>query len=382
MRWFVEARFGMFIHWGLYSLAARGEWMMHQEHIPNDEYALLAKQFNPQHYDPRDWVRVAQDAGMKYMVLTTRHHDGFCLWDSKVSAFSSAKTAAKRDLVAEYAEACHAAGMRMGLYYSLIDWRFPGAMRPMGEPVPPGTDFSAMVEQAHAQVRELMTGYGKVDILWYDGPWPSGIWRSDELNAMACQLQPGIVINDRSDTPGDYGTPEGHIAPESRPWESCMMIGDTWGYNSGDRNNKTPCQILHILLSCVAQGGNLLLNVSPDGDGRIPRDQLDILRPVGDWIRRHSEVIYGGGRSTFSAPGLGWTLAAHGKEYLIPHRWHGSSLTFGWCRKKAKSARVVSTGQIARVEQKDDRVWIHGLPVHAPDPWANPIEIVFQEERS
>jgi alpha-L-fucosidase len=269
--------------------------------------------------------------------------------------------------------------MRVGLYYSLIDWRFPGAMRPMGAPDPVGIDLSAMVDQAHAQVRELMTNFGKVDLLWYDGPWPGGIWRSKELNAMARSLQPGLVINNRSDTPEDYGTPEGHVTPEDRPWESCMMIGDTWGYNHADRNNKTPCQLLHILLSCVAQGGNLLLNVGPDGDGRIPRDQLDILKPLGEWVRRYGEVVYGASRSSFSAPGLGFALSAHGREYLIPHRWHGSSLTFGWCERRILSARVVATNTPARVEQRGDRVWLHGLPLHAPDPWANPIEIVFEE---
>ena len=190
MKWWHEARFGMLITWGLYAIPAHGEWIMYQEHIPFDEYKILADQFNPKEYNPAEWVALAKEAGMKYIVIVTRHHDGFCLFDSKVSDFTSVKTAAKRDLIAEFAEACHAAGMRLGLYYSLVDWRFPGVL-------PHGTReedavYKPLVDQAHAQVRELLTNYGQVDILWYDMlvPHDPKLWRSEELNKMARQLQP------------------------------------------------------------------------------------------------------------------------------------------------------------------------------------------------
>ena len=376
--WWQEARVGMFIHWGVYAVPGRGEWVMCQEHIPRDEYALLAQAFNPQHYRPNEWVAIARDAGMRYIVLTARHHDGFCMFDSRASDFTSVKTATRRDLVAEYAEACRSAGMRMGLYYSLVDWRFPAAMP--GQKRLPDDEYLPMVEQAHAQVRELCTNYGKLDILWYDGMHPAGpdLWRSSQLNAMARSLQPGIVINDRSGLPEDFATPENTISPREGPWEACHTMNETWGYNRPDRSYKTPCQILYLLLSCVSQGGNLLLNVSPDADGRIPIEQLDILRSVGEWMRVHHKAIHGGGVATFQAPGLGWTVRAGGTDYLIPIRWHGGTLTFGWCQKRVRSARLLSTGQEVRVEQKEDRVWLHGLPVHPPDPYANPIGLQWE----
>ena len=289
MKWWVDARFGMFIHWGVYSIPSRGEWVLYQEHMTNDEYARLADEFDPRSYRPAEWVKLAADAGMKYVVLTTRHHDGFCLFDSKVSDFTAPKTAAGRDLIAEFAEACHSAGMRMGFYYSLVDWRFPGIL-------PPGTkpylkDWEPMVEQAHAQVREILTNYGKVDILWYDGcnPHDPDFWRSQELNAMARDLQPDIIINNRAALPADYGTPENRVIAEQRPWEACYTMNDSWGNCATDRNYKSPKELLHLLISCVSQSGNLLLNVGPDRDGVVPAEATERLarhRPVDGDERR------------------------------------------------------------------------------------------------
>jgi alpha-L-fucosidase len=233
IQWWNEARFGMFIHWGVYSVPGRGEWLMYQEHIPFDEYALLANRFNPTEYNPKQWVEKAKEAGMKYIVLTTRHHDGFCLFDSKVSDFTAPKTAAKRDLISEFADACHSAGMRMGFYYSLQDWHFPGVL-PQGYPVAPKT-MKLLVDQAHAQVKELLTNYGKVDILWFDGLSPNDpvSWKSKELLEMARQLQPDILINDRAGLPGDFSTPENVVAAQPGPWESCFCMNRTWGYMPG-----------------------------------------------------------------------------------------------------------------------------------------------------
>lgn len=378
LRWWQIARYGMFIHWGAYSVPARGEWAMLQEHIPLDEYARYADEFRPEHYDPAEWVRIAQDAGMRYVVLTSRHHDGFCLFDSKASEFTSTRIGARRDLIAEFAEACHSAGMRMGLYYSLVDWRFPGAMYP--DRLRPDADYLPMVEQAHAQVRELCSNYGKVDVLWYDAMYPgdAAFWRSAGLNAMARSLQPDILINDRSGLPEDFGTPENVVTPQARPWESCYTLNNSWGIGAADRCYHTPCQILHLLMRCGSQGGNLLLNVSPDADGRIPIVQLDILRSVGDWVRRHEEVIRDTEPPTFEAPNLGWTTRAGGRDYILAIRWYGPEMTFGWCKRKVRSARLVSTGQQLHVTQDGDRVRLGGLPIHPPDPWVNPIELVFE----
>ncbi len=283
LAWWQEARFGMFIHWGVYAIPGRGEWVMYQEHFTNEEYARFADAFNPTDYKPAEWIAMAQDAGMKYMVLTTRHHDGFCLFDSAASDFTAPRTAAGRDLVAEYADACHAAGMPMGFYYSLEDWRFPGQLPHL--PKKEDAVYMPMVEQAHAQVRELCTNYGKVDVLWYDGGFPSGLWRPEELNGMVRHLQPEIIINDRAGIPEDFGTPENVIVPQDRPWEACYTMNDSWGYARNDRNYKSPGEILRLLGTCVAHNGNFLLNVGPDADGRFPPEAVDTLRHVGRWLR-------------------------------------------------------------------------------------------------
>lgn len=379
MAWWKEARFGMFIHWGLYAIPARTEWVMYLENIPKDEYRKLADQFDPLHYNAREWVALAQDAGMRYMVLTTRHHDGFCLFDSKVSDFTSVKTAAKRDLIAEYAEACHSMGMKMGFYYSLEDWRFPHQLPhlPMAEDK---SVYQPMVEQAHAQVRELCTQYGKLDILWYDGGFPGGIWRSEELNAMVRKLQPEIIINNRSGVPEDFGTPEQHIAPEERPWEACMTMNDTWGYTVGDTNYKSVQQILALLAQCASRNGNLLLNVGPDADGRIPPPAVDRLRAVGQWLRTNGKAIYGATSTPLTTHTLAYSTRVGNRLYLLVQRWPGSTVPLAWCGNSVRSARLLANGRKARIEQKGDRVWLHDLPQYAPDPDMPVIELEVEGE--
>ena len=380
MRWFVDARFGMFIHWGLYAVPARGEWIMYSERIPYEEYARLADEFDPRHYNPHEWVALAQDAGMKYMVLTTRHHDGFCLFDSQVSDFTAPKTACGRDLIAEYADACHAAGMPMGFYYSWEDWRFPGQLPhlPIKEDL---SIYEPMVEQAHAQVRELMSNYGKVDILWYDGAFPAGVWRSERLNAEVRSIQPGIIINDRSDTGGDFGTPEQHISPEDRPWEACLTMNDSWGFVASERNYKNVQQIIGTLGTCAGQGGNLLLNVGPDSEGRMPQAAVDRLRAVGRWMRENGGAIYGSSPTVLRpSTGLAGSTRVGDRLYLLVHAWPGSTVPLAWVGNNVLSARVLATGQEATVEQEGDRVWLRDLPQYPPDPDMSVIEIEVEGE--
>lgn len=381
MQWWKDAKFGMFIHWGVYSLlGGRGEWQLYQEHIPFSEYALLADQFNPQQYNPKEWVAKAKEAGMKYIILTTRHHDGFCLFDSKVSDFTAPKTGAKRDLIAEFATACHAAGIRMGFYYSLQDWHLPGVL-PQGGPVSPST-MKLLREQAHAQVRELLTNYGVVDILWFDAPAPNDpeSWRSKELFEMVRKLQPNIIINDRASLPGDFATPENVVIAQSRPWESCFTMNRTWGYAPYDRNYKPTHEIIRLLASCASQGGNFLLNVSPDGEGTIPIEQIEILNNVGKWMQVNGKAIYGAGPSPVVAPNLGFTARVNNKVYLMIQRWPGSTAPFAWCGSKVKSACLLANGQYARIEQKGDRVWLHDLPQYPPDLFLSVIELTFDGE--
>jgi alpha-L-fucosidase len=380
IKWWQDARFGMFIHWGVYSAPGRGEWLMYQEHIPFSEYALLADQFNPEKYDPKEWVAMAKKAWMKYIVLTTRHHDGFCLFDSKVSDFTAPKTGAKRDLIKEFADACHEAGMRMGFYYSLQDWHIPGTL-PQGTPVSEST-MKLLVKQAMEHVRELLTNYGKVDILWFDGLTVDGpeAWHSQELIDLARKLQPEILINDRSGLPGDFATPENVVTAQKRPWESCFCMNRTWGYAPNDRNYKPVSEILRLLAACASQNGNFLLNVSPDGEGTIPAEQVEILENIGKWMDKNGKAIYSAGPSPVVAPNLGMTSRVNDKVYLLIQRWPGTTVPFAWCGSKIKSACLLTTGQFAGIEQKGDRVWLHDLPELPTDPWLNVIELTFEGE--
>lgn len=380
VKWWTDARFGMFIHWGLYSTQGRGEWIMYQEHIPPEEYRQLARQFTAEHYDPAEWVAVAKDAGMRYVVITTRHHEGFCLFDSQVSDFNAARTPAGRDLIAEFVRACRAARVRIGFYYSLVDWRFPGVLP--HQPRKPDSVYLRMVEQAHAQVRELCTNYGRIDILWYDMmvPHDPELWRSRELNEMVRELQPDIIINDRAGLPCDFATPENVVAPQARPWESCYTMNRTWGHATYDRNYKSTQEILRLLASCASQNGNLLLNVAPDGEGRFPAEAVERLRGVGQWMRVNGKAIYGARASPVGVPALGVATRVADKVYFLVQRWPGSTLPFAWCGSKVKAARLLSDGREARIEQKGDRVWLHGFPQYPPDPNLSVVELEFEGE--
>jgi alpha-L-fucosidase len=372
MQWWSDARFGMFIHWGVYAIPARGEWVMYQEHIPHEEYAPLAKQFTPNRYDADEWVRLAKSAGMKYMVLTSRHHDGFSLFDSQYSNFTAPKTAAKRDLLREYVEACHRGGMRVGFYYSLLDWRYPAYFRgPQKDP----EGWAELVDYVHAQVRELCSNYGQLDILWYDGGWPytAEDWRSEELNAMARSLQPDIIINNRSQTPEDFDTPEQHVSASKagRHWEACMTLNDSWGYNEADDNWKTAKQALMYLVRCAHGGGNFLLNVGPKADGSIPKESERVLQDVGKWLDRNGGSIYGTTRATVDGTAFGTSTGlstVRGNTlYMHVFRWPGREITFSRIGNRVRSVHLLESGNEVKFEQRDDRVMLNGLPRRAPN---------------
>ncbi len=378
--WFSEARFGMFIHWGLYAILARGEWVMYLERIPRDEYARLADKFKPKKFDADAWAALAKEAGMKYMVLTTRHHDGFSLFDSKVSDFTSVKTAAGRDLVAEYVEACRRAGLRVGFYYSLLDWRWPEYWRgPKGDP----DGWERFLSYVHSQVEELCTQYGKIDVLWYDGSWPYSAeeWRSAELNKRVRELQPGILINNRSGLPEDFDTPEKVVTPSppGRMWEACMTINDSWGYNAGDRNWKSVRQLIHILVGCASREGNLLLNVGPRADGTIQPEAVRRLREIGRWMRANGESIYGSRRCSFTST-VGPFTAKGNKAYLHAFRWPGREICVAGVGNTVVSAYFLATGEEIKFVQRGDRVFLRNLPRGAPDPYDTVIVLELDGE--
>jgi len=247
MRWWNEARYGMFVHWGLYSLIGRQEWVQEIECIPVREYEKFADKFKPRPHAAREWARLARDAGMRYMVLTTKHHEGFCLWDTKQTRFNAVQSACGRDLVAEYVAACREFGLKVGFYYSLMDWHHPDGARSAYDPAA----RERFLTFTHGCVRELMTNYGTIDILWYDVPRPFKShegWESLTLNQMVRSLQPHILINDRAYLDEDFSTPEGHVraAAAGRGWEACMTFDDTsWGYMpSAAADSHTPRSIL------------------------------------------------------------------------------------------------------------------------------------------
>lgn len=365
MKWWHEARFGMFIHWGLYSVLGRHEWAMETEGIPIPEYEPLARQFRPKPHAARAWAKLARQAGMKYMVMTSKHHEGFCLFNTKTTNYCAPKQAAGRDLVAEFFEAAHAEGLRAGLYYSLMDWHHPdGAICRNNEDA-----RKRFVEYIHTHVREICSNYGKLDILWYDVSWPLDAkgWESVKMNEMVFGLQPDIIVNNRNDLPGDFATPEQHITAADRAWETCMTMNDSWGYQRSDDNWKSPKTILRNLVSCSKGGGNYLLNIGPMGDGSIPEPSIRILSETGPWLERNKESIHGTERCQIR-PGVFSNCTRKGNTlYLHIHFWPGESASITGLKTRVKSARFLVSGQPVKFQQDDIRVHFLNMPREAPD---------------
>jgi alpha-L-fucosidase len=272
IQWWRQARFGMFVHWGLYSVIGRHEWVMEDEAIPVSEYEQVAKRFKPKPNAARDWAKLAKQAGMHYMVMTTKHHEGFCNFDSKLTDYCATKQGSGRDLVKEYVEAARAEGLRVGFYYSLMDWHHPDGARC-------ATDEDArkrFVAYTNGLIRELLTNYGKIDILWYDVSWPLTAegWESEKMNKIVFELQPDIVVNNRNKLAGDFATPEQRIVAEAdKDWESCMTMNGSWGYQRADDDWKTPKTIVRNLVTCSRDGGNYLLNIGPRGMAPFPKSR-------------------------------------------------------------------------------------------------------------
>ncbi len=331
--WFRDARFGMFIHWGLYAIPAKGEWIRNQQKVSLEAYQTYFDEFNPTRYQPREWAALARRAGMKYAVMTAKHHDGFCLFDSKLTDYKATNTPAGRDLTREYIDAFRAEGLKVGLYYSLIDWHHPhypvDRLHPMRDDEAfkaQQRDTSKYVDYLHGQVRELLTNYGKIDLLWFDFSYDemSGeTWRAAKLVEMIRSLQPAIILNNRlvaghadpekSAGLGDLSTPE-QIIPadgvrnskgEMTLWEACMTLNNHWGYASDDHHFKNSIQVVRMLVECVSKGGNLLLNVGPTALGEIQSEAVEILEDVGRWLDYNGASIYGADIAGLAKPDWG-----------------------------------------------------------------------------
>lgn len=375
LAWFRDARFGMFIHWGLYSQIGRHEWVMNRERIPVAEYEKYARTWQPKPNAARDWARLAKQAGMRYMVMTTKHHEGFCLFNSALTDYNSVKRGPRRDLVAEYVEAARAEGLRVGFYYSMMDWHHPdGANCKHDE-----SARRRFVNYIHGQVRELCTNYGKVDIMWYDVSWPlnAETWESAKLNAMVRELQPDIIINDRSQLPEDFGTPEQHITPAKggRAWEACMTFNESWGYTPIDTNYKNAWQVVSMLRTVAAGGGNLLLNIGPTPNGDVPPICRRELVKVGKWLSEYGASIY----EASDPMEQEWMITGASTRkgdvvYYHCNRWAGEELAIGGLVNKVKGVKLMN-GPKVRFTQKRDRLVIRGLPAQAPNPLDTVIEI-------
>ncbi|MBO4792327.1 MAG: alpha-L-fucosidase [Clostridia bacterium] len=388
VRWFTEARFGMFIHWGIYAVPGRGEWVKSQEKIPDEVYDRYFEEFDPDMYDPKKWAKLAKKAGMKYAVLTTKHHDGFCLFDSAFTDYKATNTKAGRDLVREYVDAFRAEGLKIGFYYSLLDWHHPDyphmtdRHHPMrGNPDYPdeGRNFDRYLDYLHNQVRELCTNYGKIDIIWFDFSYADmrgEKWRATELVNMVRELQPGILIDNRLEGSGseqgslmtgdplpyhgDFACPEQIIPPRGLVdakgkdvvWEACVTMNNHWGYCRTDGYFKPASMVIKKLVECVSKGGNLLLNVGPDARGRIPDESVKILKEVGRWMERNSESVYGCGKSTLPKPDYGRLTQRDGNTLYI-HVFDntvGPLPVIGVKQEDILSARDLATGTELRAK--------------------------------
>jgi alpha-L-fucosidase len=386
MAWFRKARFGMFIHYGIYALYGRNEWVMALENIPVAEYEARADEFQPRKGSPREWAKLASEAGMKYVVLTAKHHEGFCLWGTKMTDFNSVTRGPKRDIVAEFVEACREFGLKVGLYYSLMDWHHPDGARCAFD----SAARRRFLDYTQGCLRELMSSYGTIDLLWYDGAAPMQHhegWESLEMNQMVRELQPNIIINNRSHLDEDLGTPEGELKAEDRDWEACMTFnGTSWGYV--DSKQAAPDSynvrgILSMLRKVCSQRGNLLLNIGPAPDGSVPAEAVEPLQQTGAWIRKHADVIYpisdrfGGGVS-------GWAEATRrGRTVWVWTKiWPHEPAGLGGFMSRLRSACLLPERTPLKFEQSGGRILFTDLPDTCPDEIANRaiIELEFEED--
>ena len=372
LAWFQEARFGMFVHWGLYAQLGRHEWVMNRECIAIAEYEKLAATWKPKERPAREWARLAKQAGMKYMVMTTKHHEGFCLWDTKQTDYNAMKRGPKRDLVQEYVDACREFGLKIGFYYSLMDWHHPdGTLCMFDEQA-----RRRFLDFTQGCVRELCSNYGKIDVMWYDVSAPllsPEAWETAKMNAMVRELQPHILINNRAQLDEDFGTPEEHVTAEAggRAWEACMTFNGSWGYMPSAIDWHSARAVVKMLRTASAGKGNLLLNIGPAPDGSVPPEAIERLSALGEWTAQNGEAMYGA-VDRIDPQVLQWipTGGYSCKGNTLYHwceRWPGKELVYGGFLTKLKKASYLATGKPIEFEQRPLQIVLKGLPDECPD---------------
>lgn len=416
--WFVRDRFGLFVHFGVYSGLARHEWVMTREQTPAEVYEKGAAFFDPDRFDATALARAAKQAGMKYVVLTAKHHEGFALWDTKLSDYNAVRVTG-RDLVREFVEAVRAEGLRVGLYFSLIDWHHPDFTIDYHHPLRNAPDAREQNDHRdmaryrtflHGQVRELLTGYGELDYLFYDftydeprDGWPGKgprDWDAETLLAMTRELQPGMVVNDRLGIPGDLVTPEQYQPDEPMRragqevvWEACQTLNGSWGYDRDNRDFKTPDLLVRMLVDTVAKNGNMLLNVGPDGRGALTPQDRQTLEAIGSWMDLHHRSIVGAGAADLpNPPGTAWTQRGD-RLYLHLLTWPFGHVHLPNLADRVQYARFLHDGSEVQRSQIDpgQQAWnttpggqppgtvtLH-LPTRRPDVEVPVIELLLTE---
>jgi len=420
--WFIHDRFGLFIHWGIYSTAGRHEQVMSREKMTDEEYRRYFDHFDPDLFDPAAWAREAKNAGMKYLVVTAKHHDGFCLWDTAYTDFKAPNTRAGRDLLRPILDAFRAEGFKVGLYYSLLDWHHPeftiDGRHPMRDNLEfreaaKDRDMRIYAQYIRDQTRELLTQYGKIDIMWFDFSyahkdwgWSKGKgredWQSEELVKLVRELQPHIILNDRLDLPGagDVITPE-QFQPQSWPevngkrvvWEACQTLNVSWGYDRDALHWKSSEMLVKMLIDTVSKGGNLLLNVGPNGRGEFEPKALDRLRAIGDWMRLHSRSIYGCTASEFTPPPDCRYTQNGDRLYLHLFSWPYKHVHLPGLAGKIEYAQLLNDGSEIKLRKPDPEDGVHTsvmkseagvqileLPILKPDVIVPVIELFLSEQ--
>lgn len=422
LQWWAEARFGMFIHWGLYAQAARHEWVKKNERITDADYQKYFETFNPDLFDPRAWARAAKNAGMKYAVITSKHHEGFCLFDSEYTDYKAPNTPAGRDLIKEWIEAFRAEGLKVGFYYSLLDWHHPDYTIDRNHPqsadsdeeydrLNKGRDMNRYRAYVKNQVRELLTKYGRIDIIWLDYSFPRNKhgknrddWDSINLLKMVRELQPGIIVNDRLDLEDveggwDFKTPEQYaprewvrVGERKVPWEACQTFSGSWGYYRDEMTWKDPRQLIALLIEMVSKGGNLLLNVGPTGRGTFDARALDRLDAIGAWLKVNGRSIYGCTQAPedFRAPANGLLTSDPKAKRLYLHvlAWPLDQITLEGYGGKIAYAQFLHDASEIRMSDRKDTTWLAEegkagdvvlhLPVLKPDVEIPVIELFIK----
>lgn len=414
-----EARFGLFIHWGLYSVAARHEWVKHVERLDDARYQRYFDHFDPDRYDPAAWAKSARRAGMRYAVITTKHHEGFCLWDSSLTDYKATNTPARRDLLRPWVEAFRAEGLRVGFYHSLLDWHHPqfpiDGLHPQrddeeAKAKAAGRDIRLYREYLHGQVRELLSNYGPVDYLFFDFSYPGRAWGgkgredwgSEDLLELVRSLQPEVVVNDRLDLQdeGDVATPEQYqpaaplqVRGGAGVWEACQTLNGSWGYHRDNLNWKTPEQLVRMLVDGVSKDGNLLLNVGPDGRGQFEPRAEATLEALGKWMDLHSGSIYSAGPAPWEAPpDCRYTMRGD-RLYLHIFAWPFKHVHLWGLGGRARFARFLHDGSEVHAEVLDPSQLAQNttmggvgsdtltltLPVQRPEVAVPVVEIVLGE---